>query len=382
MNLYRRGKVWWVEFQSDGVRHRVSTRTRDFKEAKAWMSQIDVARKMPSFDEAVAVLRMFYKQPAAGVVPVGNIWPTYLDLAKAVGKANVSEDTIRKRRNAVERLLRWISRERATVKTAEAITAPVAAGFAMRLAAEGLKSKTRINILNDLCSVWKILASASTGIGNPWSNLKPQDCDGVRGKAFTREDQERVLEAARRVGRGWYEISMTMLHTGLRYGDVCRLMWRDLDLGQVLPGERAADAGKGSEGTAGRRGGVIRLTPHKTARHGIEVVVPVIEPLRKVFDELPRTGDFLFPVHAELYGSALGRKSLRFADVLDAAGLGGAGYTIHSWRHTAATRLAEAGASLETRKRILGHTQDATAERYDHADHVDELRDALARAAG
>ena len=46
------------------------------------------------------------------------------------------------------------------------------------------------------------------------------------------------------------------------------------------------------------------------------------------------------------------------------------------------TRLAEAGADIETRKRILGHTEDITARRYDHDEHLAETRRALEAAAG
>ena len=86
---------------------------------------------------------------------------------------------------------------------------------------------------------------------------------------------------------------------------------------------------------------------------------------------------WVFPFHADRYGQ--NSKLLHFRDVLERAGVADKGYTIHSWRHTAATRLAEAGVGVETRKRILGHTADATAERYDHATHDAEVREALAR---
>jgi integrase len=45
------------------------------------------------------------------------------------------------------------------------------------------------------------------------------------------------------------------------------------------------------------------------------------------------------------------------------------------------SRLAEAGADIETAKRLLGHTSDAMSEHYDHADHMDELTAAIEAAA-
>ena len=360
MTLYKRGRIWWVEYQVDLKRYRQSTHTDKYAVAKAWASQIDTARKMPTFEEAVEVLKMFYKKPAEGVLPIDSAWEVYLNLAKATGKAAVSEYTMNRRKIALDRFIAWLKKCRATVKTVEAVTAPVAAGFAMHLADMGLKSKTRINNIAELSTVWKMLEHAATGIVNPWAHLRPQDVDGEIGKAFTHADERRVLEAARRVGKQWFEICTIMRHTGQRYGDIARLMWRDID------------------------GDVIRIHPHKTARHKIAVSIPVTAPIREVLAEIPRTGDFLFPVHAEFYerrGRGIKSRELAFREVLAEAGLDGEGYTVHSWRHTAATRLAEAGADIETRKQLLGHRVDSTAERYDHDEHIAQKRRALESAA-
>lgn len=360
MTLYKRKKMWWICYQVDGVRHRQSTHTRDYAVARTWAAQIDTARKMPTFEEAVQVLKMFYKKPVEGVLQIDSTWNIYEDLAKATGKAAVSNDTMTRRRNTLERFIAWLKKERPMVKTVENVTGPIAAGFATYLAKElKLKSKTRINIIAELNTIWRMMEAASTGVRNPWGTLRPLDVDGERGKAFTLADERRVLEAARRVGKGWPEVCAIMRHTGLRYGDVARLRWSDVD------------------------GDVLRLAPNKTKRHKIAVSIPIIAELQKVFAAIEKTGDYLFPLHAEMYGktSPAARRQLCFANVLAAAGLANAGYTVHSWRHTAATRLAEAGADRETRKALLGHTEDETAERYDHDEHLGQKRRALEKAA-
>ena len=60
MKLTKRGKVWWIDYRADGKRHRQSTGTADRAVAKAFMEHIDVARRMPTFEAAVDVLRQFY----------------------------------------------------------------------------------------------------------------------------------------------------------------------------------------------------------------------------------------------------------------------------------------------------------------------------------
>ena len=223
MKLIKRGKKWWVDYTADGKRHRQSTGTENKKIAQAWMESIHVARKMPSFESAVEVLKMLYKKPVEGLLPVETIMDNYNRIARATGKMP-SEKTAKLRRYRVENFLEWLKTARPTVKTIETITGPIAAAYAEKLANDGLKTKTRRNIIGDLSMVWRMLEKTSGQIRNPWSNLAPVDTDGERGKAFTQDEERRVLEAARRVGRDWYPICVLMRQTGLRYGDVARLI--------------------------------------------------------------------------------------------------------------------------------------------------------------
>ena len=62
------------------------------------------------------------------------------------------------------------------------------------------------------------------------------------------------------------------------------------------------------------------------------------------------------------------------------AGIADQGYTFHSWRHTFRTRLSEAKVSTELAKKLGGWTVDKTAERYDHAERIEELRAAVEAA--
>jgi len=358
MKLVKRGRIWWADYTVAGKRHRQSTGTANRKIAEAWIANIQTARKMPTFEAAVEVLKILYSKPVEGLLPISGILEIYDRLAKATGKV-ASADTARKRKNRVERLVEWIEKERPTVRTIEAVTGPIAAAYAEKLADDGLKTKTRRNIIGDLSTVWKLLEKASDAIRNPWSNLSPPDVDGERGLALSPSQETAVLEAAKAVGKDWFPICMIMKTTGLRYGDVANLTRAEID------------------------GDVIRLDPRKTKRHGISVTIPIVSTLAPVIAAIPNRGDFLFPQHSELYGnrSATTRAGLVFREVIDKAGITGKGYSIHSWRHTAATRLAAAGADIETRKRILGHTVDETARRYDHDEHLEEIRQALESAS-
>lgn len=361
MHLYKRGSIYWIRYMVNGVLYQQSLRTKQKSVAEAWLKNITLARKMPTFDDAVDVLRKLYQKPAENKLTLDDAWEKYVELARAVGKLAVAAKTIADRHNIFERLQAWIQKRAATVQYVEQITGAIAAGFAEHLAATGAKSKTRKNNLAHLSAIWKLLEKTSPDIRNPWENLAPRDIDSQRLEPFTPDEEERVLAAAARVGKDWLPVCIIARHTGLRYGDVATLKWSEIDLDAL----------------------VIRRRPNKTRRHNITVTLPIVAPVAAALKQLERRSDDLFPLHAALYGRR-GRnvqKALNFREVLTAAGIDDKLHTFHSWRHTAATRLADAGADIETRKRILGHREDLTAERYDHAAHLAETRAALERAA-
>ena len=360
MHLYKRNKTWWVEFVSDGVRHRQSCHTTVKSVAQAWVDSLKVAKKMPTFEEAVDVLRILYKKPRPGAMALEAAWDIYMEISKSIGRDKMSATTLRKRAATFKNLCAWIAKECPMVRTVDGVTPPVAAKYAAHLQSGGKKSKTRKNIIGDLSTVWRILEKASTEVHNPWATLAPQDIDGERGLAFLPDQVDAILKASREVGKEWFGVVTFALHTGLRYGDVAMLTWKEI-------GED----------------GVLRLEPRKTKRHGVQVAFPLIAPMREVLDALPKRSDFVFPMHAYAYKRAATshKQMLEFAEVLKAAGLYGQGFTFHSLRHTAATRLAGAGVGIEMRKRILGHTVDETARRYDHDEHLAEVRAAMEAAA-
>ena len=63
---------------------------------------------------------------------------------------------------------------------------------------------------------------------------------------------------------------------------------------------------------------------------------------------------------------------------LKRAGLSGQRITLHTLRHSFATRLVESGADLFTVKELLGHSTIITTQRYAHPGR-DSKREAIAR---
>jgi site-specific recombinase XerD len=330
-----------------------------------------VVRRAGSREQALALVDIFYPPEKRPGLPIGEAWDAYTRIAKATGRLAIEERTLSRRRNVFDRFCEWLADNCPAVETAEEVTGPIAGRYAEHIAktkTRGNKlpsAKTRQNILGELGTVWRTLEKVSAGIHNPFAGLAPVDVDGNRGEAFTPEQERAILKAAKAIGKGWYLACLIARHTGLRYGDVATLRWEYIDL----------------------KAGKMSVTPRKTARHRIRVTLPIeSRTLAPALSEARKSASgegWVFPLHAQLYGnrSESAYKALNFKEVLDAAGVTGDGYTFHSWRHTMRSRLAEAGADMETAKRLLGHTSDAMSEHYDHADHMEELTAAIEAAA-
>lgn len=403
MHLYKRGNVWWIEYIRNGKRHRQSTHKTKKADAQSVLSVMqcgvaakgdisalvallcefygrtledtlpelcaaagaqmeDVRRAAAAFSDQAANPLLFddMKEPDGKTTRTYPAWDVYVKYMDALGLRPARPLTLTRRELEYRRFVRWIESSVPMTRAVRNVNGKVAMAYAVELGESGRSTKTRKNILGDLGTIWKVLEKAC-GVVNCWTNLSPKDTDGKVGEAFTREEEVKVLLAAKEVGKDWYEICKMMRHTGLRYADVARLTWSDIDLDD----------------------GMIHRIPTKTARHGISVHVPICSALRAVLRGMKKGTGFVFPLHAELYGDRgrAARAVLSFAEVLAKAGIDREGVTVHSWRHTFITRLAEAGVDKETRKRLAGHTQDSTSDRYDHAKYFERDLKAVESAA-
>ncbi len=383
MRLYKRYQTWWVEYRIDGRHVRKSTRLHDRAAAEAVLATMKLARTKQSNAETIAgLLGSIYERVER---PAGTgldaAWEIYRDTLATAGLDKVAADTLRKRAGHLAAFAEWCRVERPIVREIQGVDGPAAAAYAAYMSAKGLSAKTRQMHLADLSHIWKILAKSLQGLVNPWADLRPRNTAGKRHPAFTREEEARVMKAARDRGDGWPLMCLIARHTGLRYGDVATLTWGIA--------EDALDAEKLENGVVDIDAGLIVVDPSKTARHGVRVVMPIeraaLAPaLAEARKSARKNAVDIFPRHAKTYRT-IGQapKDSRFCDILTNAGTDPSdGYSFHSWRHTFRTRLAEAGVSTELAMRLCGHTTAAMSAHYDHAAHLAELAGAIEAAAG
>ena len=361
MAIFLRGDVWWLEYRTR--RERIVKATgfhrADKAKAQAVLDAIRFARKTHAAESVVRGMveaAVGRENPHGCDLPLSAVPDVFADWMRGKGRT-LAENTRGGYACEFRCFGRWA--EESGLSSVGDVGVAEARAYAKSVANSGRSNKTVRNRLQMLSHAWSAIGQIRHGIANPWPAAIPdRDGSAVRREAFSPAQEAAVLAAAREVGHDWYRASVIARWTGLRYGDVAALEWPSVDMD----------------------GRVVRATPSKTRRHGVSVAIPMSGPLFRELAATPeksRTG-FVLPEHA--MNLRLG-VSPPFSAVLAAAGIKGP-YTFHSWRHTFRTRLAAAGVPDEIARRLGGWTNLSMAAHYDHAERLDEAREAIERMQG
>lgn len=160
---------------------------------------------------------------------------------------------------------------------------------------------------------------------------------------------------------------VALLHTGMRRGELCGLMWSDIDLE-----ERTI---KISRSIALSSEGGIKTNPPKWESYR---TIPIDDTMLMQFKSLYLSRNSLY-VYPNKYGAAqnpssFAQKLARYMKLLpsDIPRL-----TAHEMRHTYGTELRRKGIDIYTIQKLMGHRDiKMTSELYVH-NEVDELKKAL-----
>jgi len=144
-------------------------------------------------------------------------------------------------------------------------------------------------------------------------------------------------------------------YTGLRRTELINLNWNDINLGNKYL--------------------IVRKSKNKNQR-----IIPLHDRVMELLDlyltqRLPLTNNALFTGRT---GERIHHNSLKnlFDRYIKIAGLSGKGYTIHTLRHTFATRLLNKDVSLVNIKNLMGHRSLESTQIYLHVT-VKELEDSI-----
>lgn len=380
--LYRRGGVWWVDWQAFGVRNRKSTgipvgekgaKDRAREKMEEWVGAYkaeDVADVRASLvqrqrDAAeVAEERMEATLAAANRILLAQAWARHpYDTSQLTrGRTRIHPLTpanVAENKGAWDRFVRWATANHGDDLAMQDITPEWAAEWSKSLQAEGL-SPQRHNKLVTTASVMFRLA----GLPSPFAGVaKLREAEAEHREPFTKEQVARLLDAAE---GEWRAFLAVLYFTGLRRKDAALLRWewRNPDTGRWI------------------------VVPYKSKTHTVTLCEhPILTTILKEAGELPRRG-YVFPgiaadyqrnptVVSQHFETFMGRvlgwyengEWRPFDGTADRRGSGKhrvSRYGLHSFRHSFASHAAQAGIPLGRIQAWLGHSSAEITRIYTH----------------
>jgi integrase len=192
-----------------------------------------------------------------------------------------------------------------------------------------------------------------------------------QARALTLKEQAKFLAAAE--DNPLYPAFMLLMTTGLRRGELLGLRWRNVNLTKKYL--------EIEENFVPVKGGAVYQQPKTEKSKGkVPLIEPAVECLKKHRQQMLAEGlyDKDRPVFCNDAGGPIMPRSFnhRFEKLREKAGVGKA-VTVHSLRHTFATRLLERGVSMKEVQELLRHEEmSTTADIYSHVS--EELKRAAA----
>jgi integrase len=206
------------------------------------------------------------------------------------------------------------------------------------------RERTPASVNRELAALSRIFSLAiDNGIleTNPCRKVKRLRENNERRRYLTSEEEERLMAVLTGRRAHLRPVVLLAINTGMRRGELLSLMWRNVDF------QRS----------------VIHVTNTKT---GKDRDVPMNSDVRYILLDLQRQGkDEAFVFKNRKTGVNLIDVKRAFNGACVDAGI--EDFRFHDLRHTAGTRLADAGADAFTIAEILGHATLQMTKRYTHA---------------
>ncbi|HSK71835.1 MAG TPA: site-specific integrase [Pyrinomonadaceae bacterium] len=203
------------------------------------------------------------------------------------------------------------------------------------------RSPATVNrLLSVLSKIFSLAADAEIIESNPCQRVRKFRLNNQRVRVLSIEEENKLF-AALRDNDLVKNIVLVALHTGMRRGEIFDLKWFDVDFQR----------------------GMIQVRESKSNKKRL---VPMNTTIRTLLQNLKRKSEYVFP--SPKTGGRLDnvkrsfRRAVREAEIED--------FRFHDLRHTAATRMADAGADAFTLMKILGHSDIRMTSRYTHATHA------------
>jgi integrase len=343
MSVYKRNERWYFDRMIDGIRHRrviPEARTRDeARRAEAriiatiYDGKYNPEAKRRLFDEFVSDTFLPYsKTNKRSHYDDVLITRTLLKFFDGLMLDEITPATIEKfkQERSVHPTKNGTQRKPATVNREMSVLSRI---FTMAVN-EGLLTE------------------------NPCRKVRKLRMDNSRTRYLTADEKERLMHELESQPLTRCIVIMA-LNTGMRQGEIFNLKWSDVDFTREVITVRKTKTGKD------------RTIPMNDRLKGMlgdlrnESVRTMPDNLKR---EKPSPGGFVFV--SPQTGKRLNNIKRSFKNACKRAGIDN--FTFHDLRHSAGTRLADAGVNIVVIADILGHSRLTTTQRYTHA--IDEAK--------
>lgn len=338
MTVLRRGnsKNWYIQFQLSGKTFVRSARTTSRKAAEQMETQMRAQAHAERF--------LGFK--------------TSTTFGEALRRFIETKEGAPSHRNLLSQQ-RVMAKHFAMSAPLETLTSQQVEEFRRSRSQAGAGSQTIKHGLNLIRGAWKLAKQQGYRVGDlTFPSVK---LSAGRLRYLTIGEERRLLTELdpRREGRGLapfdqradrvkaamqdaYDVVVVLLDTGARYGEIAKLTWKQIDLDKAL----------------------IHLWRPKVRNESVIFMTDrVVETLRRRYEA--RKSDHVF---GNKTGSARGYTHVSMRKAFNRAGLHDC--TIHTLRHTHATRLIQNGLSIYEVQAVLGHTDAKTTMRYAHLEQA------------
>jgi len=329
--IFKRGKIWWIDYEYKDRRMRYSLKTRSKRAAELKLKQIDiqivreelnvVVPRRVSFSEFSSRFLRWYR-----VQNSEKAFKDYRNLFKSTIKPYFKEYYLNDIGTEIV--------EEYKIQRAETIK-PASVN----------KELTALRHLFNKAIQWGYLAE------NPLRHVKKLKVSQRKFRFLSLEEIDLVLKNSPDYLR---PIIITAIHTGLRKSELFRLEWSDVD----LTNRRISVTAKEDEHTKNYK------------NRDIPMSIQLVECL----SNLERKSSWVFSKKDGSRYSGWIRKSLESIAIKT----GIQRFTMHDLRHTFASQLVMEGIDLPTVQRLMGHANISTTMIYAHL-APDHLKGAINR---
>lgn len=358
--LEKRGGCYLARWTVGGRRFSQSLHTADRREAERRLAEIvapfNLATDAERLEHFAAKLdgtrrRMAEIEAAAPAVRIADAWDIY---AESPERPETGEKYAEDCANRWRLFADYMAKHYPDAPELRQVTRQHAAAF---MADYGrTRSATTYNLfIQSARTLWRFMAdypgAKIGGAGCPFDRIARRRLNTVSRRALTADELVRVCNSTSGEMRLLFAIG---IYTGLRLKDCALLTWGEIDMTRRL----------------------VVCTPHKTARLGKVVTIPLHPALFAMLAETPeprRRGQVLPSVAAAHSDGTLANRIKR---VFKGCGIETHAEPVngrrrcivgfHSLRHTFVSMAANAGAPLAVVQRIVGHASPQMTAHYFH----------------